>query len=451
MPTREPNMRLAAVMRLASSTNSGLAKRVVAIAAEHGVVLKHTHVNVKRWLDGVQPDGMTPYFIAEALGRKLGRPVPLPEIGLAHRDSGALVSAARYPEHLASSVGALAALVRTDLADEAVDGVRDLDPAAWSETMVRWLVTPDLAGANQSATIVASPVNALVRTTALFAELDYQFGGGYARPSLVEFVKTEVTPLLNGPQARDPDLLRAAAAVLRLAGWTSYDTGRFGLGQRYLTQALRLAQAAGDRALGGRILAGMSHLANFRGYANDAINLARAAQTGARDHATPTAMALFHAMEARALANRGDRRDCERALTEAERWFAHRVADQDPIWLRYFDQAELAAEFAHSYRDLGVASKAIEYAKLAVDQHEPLYARSILFCRTVLATGYLGQGDIEQGLAHAEQAAQASGALRSGRCVAYLHDFMARLTPFRKHKPVAEFVERVGSALPARI
>jgi hypothetical protein len=54
---------------------------------------------------------------------------------------------------------------------------------------------------------------------------------------------------------------------------------------------LRLANAGGDRMLGGRILAGMSHQANFLGYFDHAINLARAAQRGAAGHATPTAMA----------------------------------------------------------------------------------------------------------------------------------------------------------------
>ena len=44
-------------------------------------------------------------------------------------------------------------------------------------------------------------------------------------------------------------LFSAAAEATQLAGWASYDVGLHGLAQQYLVQALRLAAAAGDRAL----------------------------------------------------------------------------------------------------------------------------------------------------------------------------------------------------------
>jgi hypothetical protein len=52
------------------------------------------------------------------------------------------------------------------------------------------------------------------------------------------------------------------------------------------------------------------------------------------------------------LAGLGDRRGTETALLAAESWFAKRTPENDRVWLRYFDKAELAAEFAHSYRFL---------------------------------------------------------------------------------------------------
>ena len=65
---------------------------------------------------------------------------------------------------------------------------------------------------------------------------------------------------------RERDTTAAVDALTRLAGWTAYDTGAHGLAQRYLFQAFRLAKAAGDKPLCGRILAGMSHQANFLGH-----------------------------------------------------------------------------------------------------------------------------------------------------------------------------------------
>lgn len=168
----------------------------------------------------------------------------------------------------------------------------------------------------------------------MFSPMDYQFGSGYARTTLMEFIRAEVLPLVKDPHRQTADMLQSAAALLPLAGWTAYDTGAHGLANWYLTYALRLAQAAGDRALGGRILTGMSHQANFLGYHEHAANLAQAAQRGAQGRATPTTMAPFHAMEARALAGAGNRRGTEAALSAAEAWFARRSPQNDPAWMR---------------------------------------------------------------------------------------------------------------------
>lgn len=448
MTAHTPNHRLAALMKLANMSNKGLARRVCEIAAEHGQSVNYGHANVKRWLDGVQPRGMTPYFVAQAIGRKLGRAVSVAEIGMVPPEGNHPVPADRYAEHLTDSIDMISRLVQVDLAGESPRSL-DLDANAWSDVMIRWLLTPDIATpaghVAPSAAIVA-----VQRSTSLFSQLDYQFGGGYARSALIQYIASEVDPLLRVEANRKvPELLCASAALLRLAGWTAYDTGQHQAALRYLTQALRLAQEANDRALGGRILAAMSHQANYLGHYEHAVNLARAAQRGAHGAATPTAMALFYAMEARGLANMGDRTACERALSQAEAWFSRRVPDDEPEWLQYFDAAELAAEFAHCYRDLGDAPRAIEYAGLAIDTHDPMYVRSISFCRTVLATGHVARGEIEQGIALAETVLSTASALRSGRCVSYVRDFVNRLQPYRKSAPVAEFCDRAQGILGA--
>ena len=112
--------------------------------------------------------------------------------------------------------------------------------------------------------------------------------------------------------------------MLRLAAWTAYDVGYHWLAQSYFTQALRLAKAAGNRTLGGRIFAGMSHQANFLGHYQRAVELARAAHEGFRDQGTPTAMAIAWAMEARAQASLRRERECAHAISQAEHWLARR-------------------------------------------------------------------------------------------------------------------------------
>jgi transcriptional regulator with XRE-family HTH domain len=120
---------------------------------------------------------------------------------------------------------------------------------------------------------------------------------------------------------------------------------RSALAQRYFIQALALAQAGGDHLLGASILDAMSHQATYTGRFAEAANLARAAGTGTAGIATATLTAHFHTMEARALARLGDAKACDRALAEAVREFERRRPDEDSGWIRYFDEAELAAEF----------------------------------------------------------------------------------------------------------
>lgn len=446
MATREANAKLAELLRKADISRSGLARRVVDRAEKYGVERRYTHIDVTRWLGGTQPLGVIPTVIAEILSERLGRPVSVSDIGMPPSDDALMLGAVDYPQSLADAIAAVTAVVHGDRSGAMTAGPDQVDAGAWANVMVQWLLVPEIS-ASPTSRPAHPDVQALAWATDMFSRLDYQFGGGYARSALVEFIRAELSPIMADPRRASSELLGAAASLLRLAGWTAYDTGRHGMASRYLTQALRFAQAAGDRALGGRILAGMSHQAHFLGYHEQAANLARAAQRGAQGHATPTGMALFYAMEARALAGSGDRQGTEAALIAAESWFDRRSPENDPPWLRYFDAAELAAEFAHSYRDLGLADKAIEFGQVAVNDADPLYARSIAFCRCVLAEGHLATGDVEQCLALAEVAAAGAGLLRSERSREYMRDFVRRLAPFRQHHEVAEFTERVTQAL----
>ncbi|NRQ39503.1 hypothetical protein HII36_47905 [Nonomuraea sp. NN258] len=308
---------------------------------------------MKRWLDGVKPRPATARFIAEALSRKAGVTFSLDDIGFA-----GVVTPETLEQSLAhgggiSDVGSrLLGLTRRDLADDPVALQSVVVPDAWGESLIAWLLSrpeplPARAGATPS--VGRWDVEAIRATTELFANMGFQFGGGHARSALVQYYNREVIPMLSGkftePVGRS--LYSAAAEITELVAWTAYDLGRHGLAQRYFLQGLRLAQAAGDRMMGGLLLADMSHQANYLGRHDQAIQLARAAQEGCRNVATATPMALFFAMEARAHAGNGDEAGCVRALFEAERHFSRRNVDDDPSWVSYFDSAELASEGAH--------------------------------------------------------------------------------------------------------
>jgi hypothetical protein len=446
---KTPNSKLESVMRRAKCSNNRLARLVVEEATSNGVEVHYDHVAVGRWLNGMHPRGATPHFIAKVLSRMLPEPVSLADIGL-EDTSGAIVLGLEYPDDPRTSLDTLTGLVRADLADGSASALLSVTADAWSDLMVKWLLSPDTVRISPFKISPASPVEAIRATTDAFSRLDYRFGGGQARRSLIQYVESDVLPDLSGfsmNSANASEVLCAVAALLRLTAWTAYDTGAHGLAQRYFTQALRLANAGGDRMLGGRILAGMSHQANFLGYFDHAINLARAAQRGASGYATPTAMSLYYAMEARAQASKGDEGACLAALSQAERWFNSRTPENDPEWMRYFDEAELAAEFAHCFRDLGRNADAIAYAERSLRISESLYVRSLGFVRTVLAAAQVASGNVDEGIATASEVLTTAAVLKSRRSKAYVEDFIKRIMPYADVRSVRDFVDTASVEL----
>ncbi|NEB83922.1 regulator, partial [Streptomyces anulatus] len=144
-------------------------------------------------------------------------------------------------------------------------------------------------------------VAALRSVGELFRTLDHAYGGGHARQALVRYLEHEAEPMLRGTygEATGRRLFAAVADLTRLAGWTSYDIAAHGLAQRYFVQALRLAQAAGDRGYGAYVLITMSRQAVYLGHGREAVQLARVAQQGVGSAAPPLVQALLHAVEAR--------------------------------------------------------------------------------------------------------------------------------------------------------
>jgi hypothetical protein len=346
-------------------------------------------------------------------------------------------------------------LWRADLADQGVLVKGRIDPGAWNDASLRWLVEPvspaeaDLPG---GVRVGIGDVERFRVTVEAFTQLDDRFGGGHARPALIQYLSGDGDRLLRGRYTGTVGsaLFSSVAEATLLAAWMSYDSApRSALAQRYFIQALGLAQAAGDRLLGASILDAMSHQATYTGRFGEAANLARAARTGTSGIATATLTAHFHTMEARALARLGDARGCDRALAEAVREFERRRPEDDPGWIRYFDESELAAEFGHCLRDLGRATDAAQYASRSVGAVDGAgFVRSDFFATMVLADAYLAAGDLEQGCATALRALTAGELIRSGRCVNYLREFRQHLVRAGDATVVTDFGEQArGSRL----
>ncbi|MGW3657973.1 regulator [Streptomyces sp. NPDC005151] len=296
--------------------------------------------------------------------------------------------------------------------------------------------------------VSSGDVAALRSVGELFRTLDNAYGGGHARQALVRYLEHEAEPMLRGTYGETTGrrLFSAAADLTRLAGWTSYDIAAHGLAQRYFVQALRLAQAAGDRAYGSYVLITMSRQAVYLGHGREAVQLARVAQQGIGSSAPPVVLALLHAVEARGHGVLGEARTCTASLARAERALeTARPGDDVPYWARYFDEAQLADEFGHCHRDLQQYRAAAQHAERSLQLRAPGYARSRLFCRVVLASARLGLGELDQACLLGAEAAQQAAEMRSVRATEYVRDFERRLEPYRDAAAVRGYRDRVAA------
>ncbi|MEU7716415.1 regulator [Streptomyces tibetensis] len=483
---RTPNRQLAALIAEAGFSNAGLARRVDQLGLEHGLDLRYDKTSVTRWLRGQQPRGTTPALIAEVFTRRLGRRLTAQDLGL---DACAPVYAglefAATPEE---AVDIVSGLWRKDSGSHAELRKIAFTPAGLVVPSRDWLIgradekvargettlsripaqgrpglRPTAPGEHGASSlprrrgqaergpgqkVTAGDIAALRSVTELFRTLDDAYGGGHARQALVRYLEHECEPMLRGTYGEQTGrrLFAAAADLTRLAGWTSYDIAAHGLAQRYFVQALRLAQAAGDRAYGAYVLVTMSRQAVYLGHGREAVQLARVAQQGVGTSGPPVVQALLHASEARGHGVLGEVRACTAALVRAERALeTARPGDDVPHWARFFDEAQLADEFGHCHRDLQQFRAAAQHAERSLQLRAPSYARSRLFCRVVLATARLGLGELDQACQLAAEAAGQAAEMRSVRAVEYVRDFERRLEPYKDAAPVRNYRDKVSA------
>ena len=354
-----------------------------------------------------------------------------------------------YPDTPADATRNASQLWLADLSDATALQRGRADPRAWNDASLRWLVDPGRAPGEpaRGVGIGMSDVERFRVTVDMFARLDDQFGGGHARPALIQYLSTDAGRMLHGRYNHDVGraLFAAVGEAMLLAAWMSYDSApASALAQGYFVQALALAQAGEDRMLGASILDAMSHQATFTGRYTEAATLSRAALNGTRGMATPTLTAHFHAMEARALARLHDAKACGHALAESMREFERSNPQNDPLWIRYFNESELSAEFGHCMRDLGRADDAVQHAGNALGASGE-FARSDFFVSIVLADAHLAAGDIEQACNVTLHALNAGEQIRSARCVSYLREFIGHL-PATSNRGLAEFREQAAAS-----
>lgn len=441
----EPNQRLQHAVSEAGLSNKGLARRVVELGRSYGIEgLCYDHTSVGRWFAGQQPRHPAPELIADVLSRELQRNIEPTELGMRMgplRPGLGLDFSHSSDEGLAT----VTALWRGDIEQRRVIHDASFAVGVSAAPAIRWLTAPsELPDRTASTSRVGmAEVNGIRDITVLFRKLDNQWGGGHTRATAVRYLNDQVPQLLHGSYTESTGraLMSAVAELTHLTGWMAFDLELHGLAQRYLIQALRLAHLAGDIALGGEILAGMSQQALYVGHLREAVDLARAAHIGGRKSGLPTLLAESFVTEARALARLGERTAGTRAIVAAERALDGTDRSKQPAWMAYFDHAYLSAQLGHCLRDLGDLEFAEQHAHRSLRMTQG-YTRGKAFNLILLADIHTKQHEIEEACKVGHQALDLAIGVKSERARHRMHDLYRHLTPHRGSTPVRTFAER---------
>ncbi|MFE5284548.1 hypothetical protein ACFRAQ_06205 [Nocardia sp. NPDC056611] len=443
---KQPNRQFEELVEEAGGVRKALARRIVDRDRGLGLELSYDHTSIGRWLAGEQPQPPVPNLIADTLTELLGRTITPAMCGMSNLRDAAADLGLEFSLSLSGAVDASTALWRSDIEHRRFLQDTSYAVAVYPAASMRWLTLP---GPEHPVSIGSSrrvgqiDVDAVQTMAAAFRDLDNKVGGGKVRSTIVQYLHSSVAPLLRGSfnEHIGRQLFGSTAELVRLPGWAAYDQEDHGLAQRYLIQALRLARAAGDGALGSEIMAAMSHQATYVGRPGDAIDLARAAQIAARTAGLAALESECHMVEAHGHAARQDETACITALGAAERAFDRARPGEQPAWLAYFDQSYMSAKAARCFRELGDNIRTAQFAQRSLTMSVG-YQRGRAFNLSLLASA-LAVTDPREAVRIGLGALDIAADLASRRSLSYLRDLRYRLRPFNDLTEVAEFRQQI--------
>ncbi len=271
-------------------------------------------------------------------------------------------------------------------------------------------------------------VEELEATAQAFRAWDHKFGGGLRRKAVVGQLN-EVAAHLEEHQAPvvERRLYRVMAQLGGMAATMAWDSGYQQRAQDYYRLALRAAHAGADRAFGANVLAGMARQMLYRDRPQDALELVHLAQKGSGRDTGPRVRAMLHTREAWAYAALGRSAAFQRATNEAVAALTDAEAEQqEPYWIAYFDNAELAGVTGGRLLDMARddphrhAEAAARSIRQALSTRGPEAGRSHALDLIGLAECHFLVGDMSGAVEHTRSAVDAASRTQSSRVRAQL-------------------------------
>lgn len=393
---------------------------------------------VQRWEAGlVRPSPRYRPLLAEALQ------ISLDDLGclLEEHDAGLV-----YNSSISASLDAIQGILPIDRRQLMKMGFAATAAVAPSRD---WLLAT-LDGDRTPGRVTNEQVTAIRAVFESFQALDVTRGGGYAREQLVKYFRTTVSPLLRAAGGGSPQeraLFEAGAEQLYLLGWMNFDAGDHPLAQRYLIQALRLAQEARNPELGAHVMAGLADQATLTGHPEQGLQYARAGRIGLQAGHSPACLADLWALQARAEGVLGDKAAVAHSVLASQQAAEQVRPDTEPEWAKFIPGAYLHGEYANAFCDVGARNEAVHFGELSLRQAaEQGRARRGSLAHAALARAALADHDLEAATHAARQANRLSRQVQSSRTEAAVAEISRRLSPHQASPLVAAFFDEGAAA-----
>ncbi len=365
------------------------------------------------------------------------------------------------PSH---TVEAVSLFTRRDLMLDRREAARAIATLAVGMPLIEcvegWLVPEEETPARSPlGSVGTDEVASIEQAAQLFRDWDDQFGGGLRRKAVVGQLN-EVADLLRDTHPKEVTrrLFRVMAHLAETAAMMSWDSGIHATAQRYYILALRASKEAEEYAFGANILASMARQLLYMGRPDDALELVRLAGDGATKGNAPGAVwSMLHTREAWAYANLGRVQAFRRATGKAEDTLAGADRSEDPHWIRYFDEAELAGVTGGRLLDLAQRSPGnpahAREAEAAIDKalrlRRPESMRSFSLDQAGLAQAYFMQRDLEHAVSAGHRAIDLAGKTQSDRVRLQLQGLYQLAVTHRREPVVSDLADRLTLALSA--
>ncbi|WP_158886372.1 tetratricopeptide repeat protein [Amycolatopsis anabasis] len=286
--------------------------------------------------------------------------------------------------------------------------------------------------------------------TAGLRAVDYQYGGGCCRDSVVALLAWGHQLLAADCSGAVRKRLCVAVADLHnLAGWASFDTGMVDAARRHFDYALELAKEGGNDALVANVLYRMGRVHLHHRSPEDALALFRLGQSVAGASGSSLMVSILSANQAWAFAKLGKTEDALRQLGGAQDKFARADVAEAPPWARFFDYADLHAMIGTVHTELALHAdanhvrRAIPAFATALARYGEGTARSRAFNLVQLSLNHLLAGEVDHAAEVGAEAIDLAATVKSTRIKDRIWPLKKEADRRRDHPAAVELSDRI--------